>query len=119
VVHGDKLGRTLGWPTANIPLGRQQAPRHGIYAVTAVIDGVAVRGVANLGTRPTVRETPVALEVFFFDFSADLYGLRLVVRLHHFLRPEKKFASLEAMVAQIGRDAEEARALLDSPPPAR
>jgi riboflavin kinase/FMN adenylyltransferase len=119
VVHGDKLGRTLGWPTANIPLGRQQAPRHGIYAVTSVIDGAVVRGVASLGTRPTVRETPVALEVFFFDFTADLYGMRLVVRLHHFLRPEKKFASLDAMVAQIEVDARDARALLDSPPPGR
>jgi riboflavin kinase/FMN adenylyltransferase len=119
VVHGDKLGRTLGWPTANIPLGRQQAPRHGIYAVTCVIDGAVVRGVANLGTRPTVRETPVALEVFFFDFTADLYGLRLVVRLHHFLRPEKKFATLDAMVAQIEADATEARALLDSTRPHR
>jgi riboflavin kinase/FMN adenylyltransferase len=119
VVHGDKLGRTLGWPTANIPLGRQQAPRHGIYAVTAAIDGVVVPGVANLGTRPTVRETPVALEVFFFDIAADLYGKRLVVRLHHFLRPERKFATLDAMVAQIAADAEEARALLDSRGPRR
>lgn len=117
VVHGDALGRTLGFPTANIPLGRQQAPRHGIYAVSAMIDGRRVKGVANIGTRPTVRETPPQLEVFFFDFQADLYGSRLVVELHAFQRPEKRFPSIEAMVAQIRDDEAEARRLLDAPAP--
>ncbi len=116
VVHGDKLGRTLGFPTANIPLGRQQAPRHGIYAVSAELDGRRLDGVANIGTRPTVRETPPQLEVYFFDFAGDLYGRRLVVRLHAFLRPEARFASIEAMLAQIRLDAAEARRLLDAPP---
>ncbi|MCC7281118.1 MAG: bifunctional riboflavin kinase/FAD synthetase [Acetobacteraceae bacterium] len=118
VVHGDKLGRTLGFPTANIPLGRLMSPRHGIYAVSAEIDGVSVRGVANVGTRPTVRETPPMLEVFFFDFAADLYGRRLAVRLHHFLRQETRFPTLAAMTEQIVLDAAEARRLLDASPPA-
>ena len=118
VVHGDKLGRTLGYPTANIPLGRLQAPRHGIYAVSAEIDGVRVPGVANVGVRPTVRETPPTLEAFFFDFAADLYGRRLAVRLHAFLRPEKRFPTIAAMVEQIAVDVLDARRLLDVAPPA-
>jgi riboflavin kinase/FMN adenylyltransferase len=118
VVHGDKLGRTLGYPTANIVLGRQLPPRHGVYAVSAEIDGLRVPGVANIGTRPTVRETPPQLETFFFDFAGDLYGRRLVVVLHDFMRPEKRFASVEAMTVQIAADAAEARRLLDVPTPA-
>jgi len=115
VVQGDRLGRALGYPTANIPLGRQQEPRRGIYTVTAEIGGVTVKGVANIGVRPTVRETPPTLEAFFLDFSADLYGRRLAVRLHHFLRPEKRFANIPAMVDQIALDVAEARRLLDAP----
>jgi riboflavin kinase/FMN adenylyltransferase len=118
VVHGDKLGRTIGYPTANIPLDRQQAPRHGVYAVSAEIDGVRVPGVANIGTRPTVRETPPQLETFFFDFAGDLYGRRLAVQLHAFMRPEKRFSSIESMTVQIEADAAEARRLLDAPTPA-
>lgn len=118
VVHGDKLGRTLGFPTANVPLGRLQPPRHGIYAVSAEIDGRRIPGVANVGIRPTVRETPPQLEVFFFDFEADLYGRRLAVQLHAFMRPEKRFSSIEAMTAQIAIDAQQARRLLDVPTPA-
>lgn len=118
VVHGDKLGRTLGYPTANIPLGRQQQPRHGIYAISATIDGRQVSGVANIGIRPTVRETPPQLEAFFFDYVGDLYGRRLVVRLHAFIRPERRFPTIAAMVEQIAHDVADARRLLDAAPPA-
>lgn len=119
VAHGDKRGRTIGFPTANIVLGAQQEPRRGVYAVTAMIDGRRVPGVANVGVRPTVGGAPSPrLEAHFFDLSADLYGQRLVVALHEFLRPERKFPDFAALKAQIEADAAQARALLDAAPPA-
>jgi riboflavin kinase/FMN adenylyltransferase len=118
VVRGAALGRTLGFPTANLPLGRHLAPRLGIYAVEAGPAGadgeVAWRpGVASLGLRPTVNPLPEPLlEVHLFDADADLYGQALRVRLHAFLRDEARFETLEALVAQMHRDAAEARAVL-------
>lgn len=118
VAHGDKRGRTIGFPTANILLGAQQEPRHGVYAVRAVIDGRSVPGVANVGVRPTVgAPTAPLLEAHFFDLAMDLYGRRLVVDLHAFLRAERKFSGLDALKAQIAADAAEARRLLDAPGP--
>ena len=114
VMHGDKRGRTIGFPTANIPLGRHLEPQRGVYAVTTRIGGAAVKGVANVGQRPTVGGTESRLEAHFFDVSADLYGRELTVCLHHFLREEQKFPSFEALKAQILLDAAEARRLLDS-----
>lgn len=113
VQHGDKLGRTIGFPTANLPLGTYLRPRYGIYAVTATLPGgVAVKGAANVGIRPTFDPPKELLEPYFFDFSGDLYGQEIEVAFHHFLRPEAKFDGLEALVAQMDRDCAEARRLL-------
>jgi riboflavin kinase / FMN adenylyltransferase len=114
VVHGDARGRTIGFPTANIQLGVHLEPARGVYAVTARLpDGGSVKGVANLGQRPTVGGTESRLEVHLFDFTGDLYGQELEVALHGFIREEQKFESFDALKAQIARDALEARTLLD------
>lgn len=116
VRRGDARGRTIGFPTANIALDGYLPPAFGVYAVR--VDGAAegrtVAGVANLGVRPTVGGDPAPrLEVHLFDFDGDLYGRRLVVSLVEFLRPERKFESLDALKAQIATDAAAARATLD------
>lgn len=113
VTHGDKRGRTLGFPTANIPLGRHLEPARGVYAVTVRLpDGTSRAGVANIGRRPTVNAgTESRVEVFLFDFDGDLYGAELSVSLSHFLRGERKFSGLEELRAQIVADAEAARRL--------
>ena len=116
VVHGDARGRTIGFPTANIPLGRHLEPQRGVYAVTAKIGGKLVKGVANIGLRPTVGGTESRLEAHFFDFDGDLYGQELSVQLRHFLREEQKFPSFDALKAQIARDAAQARRMLDALP---
>ncbi|MBV1796225.1 bifunctional riboflavin kinase/FAD synthetase [Siccirubricoccus sp. G192] len=114
VVHGDKLGRVLGWPTANLWLGRHLEPARGVYAaVVALADGREVKGVANIGRRPTLGGDPeTRLEVHLFDFQGDLYGQEIGVRLLHFLRPDAKFAGLEELKSAIAGDAEAARAAL-------
>ncbi len=114
VFHGDRLGRELGWPTANILLGRQLEPARGVYAVTVrLADGAVVPGVANVGRRPTLGGDPVTrLEAHLFDWSGDLYGQEIGVRLHTFLRPDAKFDGLEALTAAIAADAREARRVL-------
>lgn len=109
VRHGDKRGRTIGFPTANIELGDYLRPAFGVYSVTVEIDGQPHCGVANLGRRPTVAGLVERLEVHLFDFSGNLYGRKLCVALHHFLRPEMKFDGLAALTAQIARDAQAAR----------
>ena len=116
VMHGDARGRTIGFPTANIYLKQHLEPARGVYAVTARLpDGATVKGVANIGQRPTVGGEQSRLEAHLFDFEGDLYGAELVVALHHFLREEQKFPSFEALRAQIVADATAARALLDKP----
>ena len=114
VSHGDKRGRTIGFPTANVPLGRHLEPARGVYAVTVrLADGVCHKGVANIGRRPTVNAgLESRLEVNLFDFSGDLYGQDITVALHAYIRAEEKFSGLEALKAQIVRDAETARRLL-------
>lgn len=115
VVHGDKLGRVLGWPTANLWLGRHLEPARGVYAVTVALPGARgeAKGVANVGRRPTLGGDPeTRLEVHLFDFEGDLYGQELGVRLIRFLRPDARFAGLEELKAAIARDAAEARAAL-------
>lgn len=106
VIQGRKLGRGLGFPTANLRLGERQTPRDGVWAVR--VNG-QWEGVANLGTRPTVDGTERLLEVHLFDFSGDLYGKELRVSFGEFLRAERKFDSVEELRQQIGKDAEEAR----------
>ena len=113
VQHGDKLGRTIGFPTANVDIGTYLRPRYGIYAVTGVLPGGRkVLGAANIGIRPSFDPPKELLEPFFFDFSGDLYGAEIEVAFHHFLRPEAKFDSLDDLTAQMGRDCDEARRLL-------
>ncbi len=114
VSHGDKRGRTIGFPTANVPLGRHLEPARGVYAVSVRLpDGGTHRGVANIGRRPTVNAgTESRLEVNIFDFSRDIYGMDLTVTLQTYIRPEVKFSGLDALKAQIATDAAEARRLL-------
>ncbi|WP_424814444.1 riboflavin biosynthesis protein RibF [Roseococcus sp. YIM B11640] len=114
VTHGDARGRTIGFPTANIPLGRHLEPARGVYAVRATLpDGRVVQGVANLGRRPTLGGDPVSrLEAHLFDFEGDLYGQELSVALVHFIREERKFGSFDELKGQIVADAGEARRLL-------
>jgi riboflavin kinase/FMN adenylyltransferase len=114
VVHGDKLGRVLGWPTANIWLGRHLEPARGVYAVTVSLpDGREMKGVSNIGRRPTLGGDPeTRLETYIFDYEGDLYGQEIGVRLRHFLRADAKFAGLEELKAAIAQDAEDARAAL-------
>jgi riboflavin kinase/FMN adenylyltransferase len=113
VVRGQQLGRTLGYPTANLRLGRRTSPVGGIFAVRVHgIEGGALPGVASLGVRPTVNGVEPLLETHLFDFDGDLYGRRIAVEFVHKLRDEEKFDDLDAMVRQIDRDALEARAIL-------
>ena len=114
IAHGDKRGRTIGYPTANINLHRRVSPLRGVYAV--MVDGVVDRpwpGVANIGTRPTVAgDLRHLLEVHLFDFASDLYGRHAQVEFRLKLRDEQKFDSFLDLKAQIDRDAVAARAYL-------
>jgi riboflavin kinase / FMN adenylyltransferase len=116
VLHGDKRGRELGFPTANLALDGLHLPRFGVYAVIVdVLDGPnrgRYRGVASIGVRPTFGESRPNLEVFLFDFAGDLYGAELSVALVAFQRPELRFEGVGALVAQMEADAEEARGRL-------
>ena len=113
VAHGDKRGRTIGFPTANVALGRHLEPARGVYAVTVrLADGTLRDGVANIGRRPTVNEGPESrLEVNVFDFSGDLYDTEITVALIAYIRPEIRFSGLDALKTQIAADAAEARRL--------
>ncbi|MFT9067318.1 MAG: bifunctional riboflavin kinase/FAD synthetase [Acetobacter syzygii] len=119
VQHGDKRGRLLGFPTANIPLGRHLEPARGVYAVTVRLpDGQTHRGVANIGRRPTINDGQESrLEAHLFDFEGDLYGQELSVALHSLLREEKRFAGLDVLKNQIEQDAAQARKVLDAGAP--
>ncbi|WP_070972283.1 bifunctional riboflavin kinase/FAD synthetase [Vibrio sonorensis] len=113
VSHGRKLGRTIGFPTANIPLKRCVSPVSGVYVVKALgLGEQALGGVANIGNRPTVNGVRQQLEVHLFDFQGDLYGKQLEIVLLHKLRNEQKFESFEALKQQIELDAEAARVWL-------
>lgn len=117
VQHGDKVGRTIGFPTANLALGTYLRPCYGIYAVTGLIEtgplrGTLLHGAANIGIRPSFDPPKELLEPHFFDFSGDLYGAEIEVAFHHFLRGEAKFDSLEALTAQMEADCLQARDLL-------
>jgi riboflavin kinase/FMN adenylyltransferase len=114
VIHGDKRGRTIGYPTANVDMGSYLRPRYGIYAVSGrvVATGQALKGAANLGIRPSFDPPKELLEPYFFDFAGDIYGQEIEVELRHFLRAEAKFDALDALVAQMERDCDRARVLL-------
>lgn len=113
VQHGDKLGRELGYPTANMALDDYLRPAYGIYAVRGrLADGRVLDGAANLGVRPSFDPPKELLEPYFFDFSGELYGQALEVELISFIRPERKFDGLEALKVQMAADCDVARALL-------
>lgn len=111
VAHGEKLGRELGYPTANIHLHRQASPIQGIYVVEVFgLEQEPLQGVASIGTRPTINETKALLEVFLFDFNQDIYGRHIQVSFLKKLRDEEKFDSLEELTQQIQLDVEQAQA---------
>ena len=113
VQKGRQLGRQLGFPTANVPLGDYVAPKFGVYATrTRLADGRELGGVANIGVNPTTGEVAPRLEVWLFDFDEDIYGETIETDLAAFLRPEEKFSSIEAMVDQIWIDARQARQIV-------
>ncbi len=114
VEHGDKRGRTIGYPTANVTIDNYLRPKYGIYAVTGrlLATGQVLHGAANIGIRPQFEPPKELLEPYFFDFSGDLYGQEIEVAFHHFLRGEAKFDSLEALIEQMDKDCAEARRLL-------
>lgn len=113
VQHGDKNGRELGYPTANVDMGTYLRPRYGIYAVRGrLADGRILDGAANIGIRPNFDPPKELLEPHFFDFSGDLYGQTIEIAFHAFLRDEAKFENLEALTRQIGLDCDQARTVL-------
>jgi riboflavin kinase/FMN adenylyltransferase len=114
VIQRDRqLGRKLGFPTANVPMGDYVVPKLGVYATRSLLaDGRRVPGVANLGKNPTVGEVAPRLEVWLFDFDEEIYGQTLETELVAFLRPEEKFDTIDALVTQVQADAVQARALL-------
>lgn len=113
VQHGDKVGRTIGYPTANLAMADYLRPAYGIYAVRGrLADGTVLAGAANLGVRPTFDPPKELLEPYFFDFAGDLYGQEIAVELIEFLRPEAKFGGLDALTAQMEQDCRRARDIL-------
>ena len=115
VQHGDKTGRLLGFPTANIDMGQYLRPRYGIYAVTGTLpDGRILKGAANLGIRPSFSPPTELLEPHFFDFNENLYGQEIDVAFHAFLRPEAKFDTMDSLMAQMAADCDMARKLLSA-----
>lgn len=117
VVHGDKRGRTLGYPTANLRLDPSCGLRHGVYAVRARVDGRLYDGVASFGRRPMFDDGAPVFETFLFDFSGDLYDKEVRISVFAFLRPELKFDSVDALVTQMDADSAEAKAFLAAAQP--
>ncbi|MEL7189474.1 MAG: bifunctional riboflavin kinase/FAD synthetase [Pseudomonadota bacterium] len=115
VEHGDKNGRKLGYPTANVAIDNYLRPKYGVYAVTGKVlsTGEVLKGAANIGIRPQFEPPKELLEPHFFDFSGDLYGQEIEVAFHHFLRGEAKFESLDDLIVQMDKDCAKARELLD------
>jgi len=114
VVKGDARGRTIGFPTANVCSTNELLPPNGVYATTAIIDGVVWPSVTNIGTRPTVDASGrITVETHVFDFDRDLYGTTMRVAFVQRLRDERAFESLELLKAQIALDCGRARVLFD------
>ena len=115
VVHGHQLGRRLGIPTANLRLPEGLAvPRFGVYACRCLVDGAAYPAVTNIGTRPTVQGRSVTVEPWILDYEGDLYGREITLEFYRFLRPEQKFPDLEALQAEIRRNADQTREFLST-----
>ena len=112
VVRGDNLGKKIGFPTANLSAHNEQFPPNGVYFAQAILSGVIYPGVVNLGYRPTVSsEKDRVLEIHLFDFDRDIYGSDIEVRFVRYLRPEKKFESIDMLARQIALDVKQARDL--------
>ena len=118
VVHGDKRGRTLGYPTANLRLGADCGLKHGIYAVRVGVGGARYDGVASFGRRPMFDTGVTLLEIFLFDFSGDLYGAALDVAFIAWIRPEMNFDSVEDLIRRMDQDSSQARHALTRAPDA-
>lgn len=114
VVKGKQIGRSIGFPTANIQIQTDYKliPKEGVYAVEAEIDKISYRAMLNIGMRPTVDGNQQTIEAHLFDYEGDLYGKQLTVKLKYFLREEQKFENIEALKAQLIRDQELAKSLL-------
>ena len=112
IAEGQKLGRTLGFPTANVTLGEIIEPRHGVYATRARVDGKEFAAVSNFGRRPTVGADAPLLETHLLDFDGDLYGKTLEIVFVEFIRDEQKFDGLDALKAQIAKDRDQASKIL-------
>ena len=114
IVKGRQLGRTIGFPTANMQVddAAKLIPANGVYAVSVEYGGQTLGGMLNIGFRPTVAGTHQTIETYIFDFDKDIYGEHMTLRFREFLRPEQKFDGLPALVAQLKRDEEAARAVL-------
>ena len=111
MAHGQKLGRELGYPTINIKMGDKTLIVKGIFAVSVKgIDNRVLPGVASIGTRPTVNGVDTILEVYILNFDQDVYGYSVEVEFLHKIREEKKFASLDELAVNIGRDTDKAKA---------
>lgn len=115
VVHGDKMGRQLGFPTANIRLNddRKLIPAQGVYAVTVETGGRKLKGALNIGTRPTFNGTELRIEVYILDFDEDIYGADIKVSFLDYIRSDKKFDSVDALVLQMKNDVEKARVIAE------
>ena len=118
MVHGEKRGRALGYPTANIRLDNNCGLRHGIYAVRVGLGAERFDGVASFGRRPTFDNGAPLLEIFLFDFKDDLYGRALDVAFIGFIRDELKFDSIDALIRQMDDDSARAKAMLAAAPDA-
>ena len=116
VVHGDNLGKKIGFPTANLSAHSEQFPPNGVYAANALIDGQTIAGVINLGFRPTVStgKPERVLEIHLLDFDREIYGSDIEIRFTKYLRAEKRFPDIAALTEQIARDVREARQLTRS-----
>ncbi len=116
VMHGKKLGRTLGFPTMNlIPSAEKLLPAYGVYVTRTKVDGQWVSGITNIGLRPTVdSDKQVSVETHLFEYEGDLYGKQVEVQFLHFLRPERKFADVEALKAAMFEDLKNAKAILEN-----
>lgn len=114
IVKGQQLGRTIGFPTANLQVddSLKLVPANGVYAVEVLYAGQTLGGMLNIGFRPTVAGTGQTIETYIFDFNKDIYGEHMTLRFREFLRPEQKFDGLPALVAQLKRDEESARNVL-------
>jgi len=116
VITGKKLGRTLGYPTANLEIKENYKliPANGVYVVSAIIKNTTVYGMMNIGTNPTVGGTARTIETYFFNFKGDLYGSQLQIRLHKRLRDEKKFDALSTLIEAMQQDEKEAKAYIQT-----